>query len=397
MARSAPSKSPPAVVLGLNLTALGTIRALARRGIAVTAIATREGRVSEYTRYGTKLFDARVDADACVDVLEELGPRFAEPPVLFASSDAHCVVMSAHRERLAAWYRYVYPERDVFATLMDKGRLALWAREHGFAVPGTVVVTEGESCREAAQALRFPCVLKPTLRSSVWTHKWPKTMVLDTREALEQVYPQIADDAPGYIVQEIIPGGDDDIYFCLVYLDRGGEVRARYGVRKIRQQPPLYGTASLAVSWPQDEVAEAAVALLQRAGYRGIGSVEFKRDPRDGRLYVMEATVGRVDLNCPLATAAGVNIPYLAYCDAAELPLPELHVVRPGLKWCNERDDFAAAGQYRRHGDLSLAAWLRSLRGPCTYATWARDDPLPFVLLSLGFSARAVGIRSRWW
>jgi len=393
----APTGRPPALVLGLQLTALGTIRALARRGVEVVAVGEREGRPAEHTRYGRKLFDSRAGTDACVEMLEELAPQFAQPPVLFASADWHAVLMSRHRDRLRDKYRYVFPEQEALETLMDKGRLAQWAARHGFLVPATAVITGPASARDAAQALRFPCVLKPSVRSFAWPHGRPKVAVLDSPEALLSACEHGTRDAPAYVAQEIIPGRDDDVYFCLVYVDRQGEVRASYGVRKRRQQPPHHGAASLAVGWPDETVAHQAVALLRTAGYRGIGSVEFRRDPRDGQLYLMEATIGRVDLNTPLATAAGVDIPYLSYCDAAELPLPEVGVKRPGLKWCDERADWFSAKYYWRRGELGLREWIGSLSGPCTYATFAWDDPLPFVCLSAGFVARAFGIRTAWW
>jgi len=397
MPPAAQSKGPPAVVLGLNLTALGTIRALARQGVRVTALGVREGRPSEHTRWARQISDARCDTEACAELLEELAPRFPEPPVLFASADHHVLLMSRERERLQRSYRYVLPAPELVEALMDKGRLLRWSLEHAVPIPRTAVVVDEQGAREAAETLRFPCVLKPAVRPPDWTEHWPKVLPVATPQELLEAWHRMADAGVQLVVQEVIPGGDDRVCFGLLYIDREGQAWAVAEGRKLRQQPPQFGTTSLAISCPPGTVADAAVAVLQGNGYLGIGGVEFKEDPRDERLYMTEPTVGRPDLQSPLATAAGVNIPYAAYCDAAGLPLPEVPATRVGLKWCHERDDFAAAGAYRRQGQLSWGAWLRSLQGPRTYATLAWDDPVPFALLSLGFVARAVGVRSRWW
>ena len=49
--------------------------------------------------------------------------------------------------------------------------------------------------------------------------------------------------------------------------------------------------------------------------YRGLGSMEYKRDPRDNKYYMIEPTVGRADLQSGIADINGLNIPLIAYFD----------------------------------------------------------------------------------
>jgi D-aspartate ligase len=42
--------------------------------------------------------------------------------------------------------------------------------------------------------------------------------------------------------------------------------------------------------------------------------MEFKRDTRTGRFFMVEPTVGRTDYQEEVATLNGANISYAAYC-----------------------------------------------------------------------------------
>jgi predicted ATP-grasp superfamily ATP-dependent carboligase len=140
-------------------------------------------------------------------------------------------------------------------------------------------------------------------------------------------------------------------------------------------------------------VAETTRALLRALGYRGYGSVEFKQDPRDGGLRVIEVTA-RTWYPHGLATRCGVNLPYLAYADALGLPVERRDGFDEGVTWIDEDRDVRSALESVRAGDLTVRAWLGSYRGRRTYALAALDDPRPIVALA-GRTLRA-GLRRAW-
>ena len=61
---------------------------------------------------------------------------------------------------------------------------------------------------------------------------------------------------------------------------------------------------------------EPTIALLQRIGWQGMASAEYKLDPRDGRYRLMEIN-GRCFLINGLPTRCGVNYPLLAWREHA--------------------------------------------------------------------------------
>jgi len=104
--------------------------------------------------------------------------------------------------------------------------------------------------------------------------------------------------------------------------------------------------------------------------------VEVKRDPRDGRDYLIEVNP-RSWLWISLATAAGVNIPLAAYLDAVGRPStwPEGH--RSDIRWVLSAKHLpASAGEVRR-GRWGRAAAVASLRPPVVDGVLSAGDPGP--------------------
>ena len=58
------------------------------------------------------------------------------------------------------------------------------------------------------------------------------------------------------------------------------------------------------------------------AGFRGMGSLEFKRHARTGDYYMIEPTACRTDYQSELATLNGVNLPAIQYAEQRRLALP---------------------------------------------------------------------------
>jgi predicted ATP-grasp superfamily ATP-dependent carboligase len=365
---------PAALVVGADcITGLQTARILARRGVAVFGAA--EDPASAFARSRAFSGVARIgpgegERQALV---AELARRTGQPPVILPCTDDAVRWVSASRGSLAACARFALPAADTLLALMDKTRSSALAVAAGVAVPQTRVLRSPEDARAAAAELRFPCVLKPALRTPAWlAGAGRKVIPCADPGALAVEYERVAPFADEFVVQEWIPGGDDEMYSLYSVLDARSEPLAVVVAQKLRQWPPGTGCGSLAVERENPEVARQGLALLRSVGFRGPSSIQFKRDPRSGVYHFIEANVGRPALNEMIHTL---------YCDAAGLPLPGARrVVRPGAKWICWKMDLASAWEHRRRGELGLSGWLRSLRGPKWHAIEAWRDPLPGLL-----------------
>jgi hypothetical protein len=86
----------------------------------------------------------------------------------------------------------------------------------------------------------------------------------------------------------------------------------------------MIGTTAVCVAAPEAaaELTSQTQTFIERVGYRGLGSLEFKRDGRTGQFVIVEPTVGRTDWQEEIATLCGINLPLLTY--RAEIGLPNL-------------------------------------------------------------------------
>ena len=74
--------------------------------------------------------------------------------------------------------------------------------------------------------------------------------------------------------------------------------------------------------------------------------------------------------------SAGLDVPYLAYLDAAGQDLTPLGDFEIGIKWINEPLAFYSLQTYIRSG-RNIKDFLSIFKGARSYALWANDDPMP--------------------
>lgn len=377
----AESDAPPAIIIGLDsLNGLQTARLLAARGVPVIGIAKDRRHPFARTRVCREIWEADTGGEGFVEMLIAEGPRLGGPAVLIPCQDMGVLFCSRNRERLAPWYRVVLPAPEVVELLMDKLAFQEWAMKEGLAIPPTRILRNRADAEAAAEELEFPCILKPTLKTSRWEANAASGVYrVDRPEELAPLYDRCSEWTPVLVVQEWIDGSDAELFSCNCYFDRSGEPVATFVARKIRQWPPGAGTSSLGEEIRNDEVLRETLRLFRAADYRGLGYVEIKRDARTGRHYVIEPNVGRPTGRSALAEACGVELHYAAYRDALGMPLPELgQQTYRGTKWLYLRRDIQTAFHYWRTGELTLREWLRSWQGPKTWAVYSPTDLRPF-------------------
>ncbi|MCK4814350.1 hypothetical protein KA005_01155, partial [bacterium] len=182
-----------------------------------------------------------------------------------------------------------------------------------------------------------------------------------------------------FIVQEWIPGSDSEVYFCLLWYNALSQPFAAFTGRKVLQLPPETGSTCIAESCYNDIVLDTSIRLFNEVGYKGIGSVEFKRDPRDNVFKITEPTVGRADLQSAIAYYSGINIPLLEYCDCLGLKPPKLMQKNKKIYWINEENLFWLMGN--RVNSFPLKDWVPLISNRRAYALFELSDINPFLNL----------------
>lgn len=372
----------PAIVLGVDVSALNIVRSLGRKEIEVYVLGNDPGDYAAVSRYAKFVYcEDLTDEKKVVSSLLQVSRGLGSKMVLFCTADLHVLHVSKNRDVLKEFFEFVLPEHGVIETLMDKKKFGKFAMSNRFPMPATFFSENRADLQDIVSCLPYPCAVKPLYRTVYWSQHVPsdkKVMkVISPNDLWEKLEGINALDQP-IILQEWIPGGDEQVVFCLAYINKEGKVSALFTGRKLRQYPSLTGVTSLAESIKNKKLAELTSDLFTKAGCRGLCSLECKYDTASSSLKITEPTVGRVDLQEGISTQAGLDIPFIAYKDAAGmLPSDEKDFIE-GLRWINEPFELNSLLSQRRENGTKADSFFCNYKGPRSYALMSADDPRPF-------------------
>lgn len=380
-----------AVVLGMFETGLGVARSLGRNGIRVLGL-DRRPDVGFRSRYveASLCPDPLEEADAFVEHLVRIARAEEQKPVLFVTSDDFLLAVGRNRNRLQEFLLLNLPDTETLESIADKYRQYELARSAGIPVPATLLLHKPADARELRQQIPFPVFVKArevtSWRKAVGRNV--KGFIASTPEELEAYLEELFEKGVAALVQELIPGPDTNHFKACCYVSRHGKVVRAFALRKLRQQPPGFGFGSLVESVYDPAVLTLGKRFVESIGYRGVGSAEFKRDDRDGKLKLIELNPRYWQQNA-LAERCNVNFPLAQYLDLTGKVPAQAASYEQAVKWVNMMADFDSFRVYRQRGELSFVAWMRSLGGPKVYSHFATDDPIP------GLRAVAANVASR--
>ena len=317
-----------AVIPGLQqITALNTVRSLAKMQIPVVGIASNQTHPCTKTRLAEKVFCRNINSHDLIYTLIELGRRFDKKAFLLPTSDPQVLLISENRDILSPYYQMALPSKDVVEMLLHKDKFSHYAMEKNLPIPKTLILSRVSSLKKMPEEIPLPCILKPYDKTKEWRKHFPnnKILFIRDREELKTVLTDIFRWMERVVVQEWIEGEDDAVFFCLMYFDENSKPVAAFGGRKVRQWPPYTGNTAVAEACYVQEVMHQSIQLFKAVKYHGIGSVEYKLDRRSCKYRIMEPTVGRPNLQSYLSVAGGVNLIYIAYCDKCNVPMNNLN------------------------------------------------------------------------
>jgi len=298
-----------ALVLDVGwVNGLAAVRSLGRAGIPVLALDHRAGALGFRSRYATpvKVPDPAVDEEGFLARVADTGPA-----VVFPTHDPPLNALARNREQLPG-FLFPFPSWDLLEAIQDKRHQLEAALAAGVDVPETRYPGTAAEARAAAEEIGFPVLVKPRHPDGFKRRFGKQAFRLESAAEIDRAYADAEQFGP--MVQELIPGGDVELYSLGSYLTEAGEPLGLFCGRKLVQIPPGIGTCRVGEAlWVQD-VVDAGLRLLRELRFHGISQVELKRDPRDGRFKLMEVNA-RLWQWHGLASACGVDLPVIAYRD----------------------------------------------------------------------------------
>jgi D-aspartate ligase len=364
---------PPALVLECSyVNGLSAIRALARAGVPVVALDHRRQALGLRSRQAVPVVCPRPDEDPAgfAALLHEVAGALGRPAVAFPTHDEYLVAVNRDAPE---GMLLPFGPRNLIDPIQAKRFQYDAAERAGVLLPATFHPRSEDEALDAASRIRYPAVMKPSLGAGFKRlHGAPLIEAQNSGELLNAYRAGAAFDP---MLQEKIPGGDDCLWTVGSYLAADGRALGVFCGRKLLQAPAGVGTCRVGEAvWDQTAV-DGALALLRELGFHGISQVEYKRDPRDGSLRLMEVNA-RLWQWHSLASSCGVDLVAMAYRDAVGLP------VAPATSEDAGRRRWVALVRHlkeSRRDRLSLRATLEPLRPPFQEPVLSLRDPMPAV------------------
>jgi len=183
---------------------------------------------------------------------------------------------------------------------------------------------------------------------------------------------------------EWIPGLDSQLCSYYTYVDSDGRRLVEFTKFVVRRCPQYFGGGVFhGTSW-QPDVAEAGRRFVSSIGMKGICNIEFKRDPRDGSLKVIESNP-RITAAQELLVRSGLDLAEITYRDLTnqEIQVRKGEHYHYGHTYWYPRQDFSTFRAMLKKKEITWREWISQVSRWHVYPYFKLSDPLPAIVKSL--------------
>ncbi len=381
--------SPPALVLGSGVTALGVIRSLGRENIPVYYAADRldfamRSRWARLVPTGLTEFSGPGDLAAALERID------VARMVLVPCSDSWVRTVAGLDPALALRFPASVASAENLDLLADKLKFAALMIGHGIDHPSTAAIdvrSDLEALPDSAFANAF---LKPRDSQAFSARFAVKAFRVASRADAIARFSAIEPTGLKVVLQDYIPGPPTNHYYIDTFVDRKGRTLTSFARQRLRMHSDFANSSCLRSIPLESARAIAARAAVDRIivalkPVRGMLSAELKLDPRDGRLKVIEVNA-RAWKHVEFAATCGANICRLAYDDALGRDSAPITRYRDDETCVDLYHDVANFFRLYKKREISFGEWLGSVWG-ATGPVASTDDPLPAMSYVTGLLA----------
>ena len=386
------------LVFGSGLTTLGTIRLLAKAGLTPFVVSDAPGMVAKSRWYRPAPWSA--SGENPKDNLRAwLDGLTLDRAVLLACSDEWVLRVARCADAFRARFPTSVSGPDVLETLIDKWRLSAVLTELGLPRPRTTGLDPSSDLTDIPDSALLGAFIKPRESTKFFRKFRVKGFHIASREDLARRLNELSKLGFAVELQEYIPGPPTSYFYVEGFIDSAGQMSALFTRQRLRMDPPDFGNSTLFKSVHPSTVADAVetvTRLLRHLRFRGIFSVELKRDERDGVCRVIEVNA-RPWWYIEFAGQCGINLGAMHVADALGEAVPPVHEFTVGKTCVYPSHDYHACKVLRAAGELTAREWAASwLTSTQPVARWS--DPMPAsgaVGVVLSRLAKTVGIARR--
>jgi predicted ATP-grasp superfamily ATP-dependent carboligase len=366
-----------AIVLHMGQNGLGITRSLGRKGIEVYGIDHEKdatGFSSRYCKQGFIFPNPLLYPQECLNKFIELGNNLADKAVLLPASDYYVDFISEFEADLSPYFLFNIPDSSILENIVDKSKQYKLAEQLGIPVPKTLSPQHIDDLKEGL--LSYPVLIK-----GVSSHRWHpefhnKGFIAHSFDDLGKYFELASHKNLQVIIQEMVIGPNKNHFKVCAYYSKERKLLAVFSTQKTRQFPVDLGIGSYMTSGNYPELIALGRKFFEGAGYTGMGSIEFKKDDRDGEFKLLELNPRFWQQNIQ-AACAGVNFPYINYLDCIGEKVDPSFSFKENIRWLDAVADLQSFVINRKRGDISFLEWVKSiLRADC-FAYFSGDDLKP--------------------
>lgn len=364
------------VIIDCNRNGLACIRSLAIDGHRVTAVDHRRLSPGIYTRYKKDLHlipTPHSNEGAFIAAIKRIGEKLNEKskPLLLPVNDTYVRTLASHWEVLSSVYDPLFETNvETLDTITNKLEFSKFCAAHGIPRPAeyTIIhIKEGKAS--------YPIIFKPDERNTIENMRNSvfKVKIANTESEALTFIEFLEENQINVIIQQLIPGGDDELYTAGVSA-MNGKLLGCFTGRKVRQFPPTAGQAAWAEAVACPKIIEYARTIVEKSNFTGLSQIEFKH--HQGEYYVIEMNPRSWSWH-GLAKPAGVDLPKIlvdAYNGEEPKNLPLTNKTN-GIYWHYFLEDFYY--HFILNRNLSLSQLIRSWRKASSHAFYDSTDLMP--------------------
>ena len=275
----------------------------------------------------SKFIEQRCDADFLeagrfIEVLNRDAGSFGNAmPLIIPCGDDYSVLLSEHKTELDGRYVPVCSDAGVLTELENKASFYALCERAGVPYPKTVRVDSPEL---PELPFPYPVAVKPTNAALYREHPFEgqkKAFILGDEqmlaETLRRIYASGYDE--GLVIQDFIPGGDDNMRVLNGYVRSDGKVSLLSLGHPVLEDcaPMRIGNYAAIVSYGDEDVYQMVERLLSHVHYFGYFNIDMKQDPRDGSFKLLDFNP-RQGRSSFFTTLSGHNLASCAVEDLVE-------------------------------------------------------------------------------
>lgn len=246
-------------------------------------------------------------------IADEWGER--KTLLLLGSDDVHARVFSKNKEWLESLgYVVPYIDFDLLDDITQKRRFYEICDQLDIPYPQTWYFDCSDRTLEMpVQEFSYPLIAKPSnsaqFQEATIAHK-KKIYEIQDADELTRVWKSIRDSDYDnlLVIQDFIPGGDENIHTLTLYANEDGETVMGAGGTVCLQDhdPTALGNPLCILGEEVRPIIDAGKKFLKAVGYHGFANFDIKYDERDGQYRFFEVNT-RCGRNTYYMSLAGCN------------------------------------------------------------------------------------------